>query len=349
MALIKCPECQREVSDKAQNCPHCGYPMREEKTAEQKENPKPEKPKKKLDKMYIAIIIALVFVVGIPITLSLCFPSHYDEELTEYAQNEKESSIVGKYRLGREGDNDYILTLNEDGTANWYFPLSGSGYTFYGFWKDESGLNDDEKAIRVKIDTGGYKFRVNEENSLHRILIDDFLICDNYAYQNSDKRKARDPNYRVSYRKIEEEPTMTINPSKEGLHKPDSIEVIPSETQTRSQLAVNGEDYYYIEDNEGNSYIIILFHDKNKTLYLWDEFCNYIAKGKWNEMKQPHGDICIIIDLNTQLEEAKIKGSKNYTSIIQAYLGQDGYMYLDRPRGKGENRIKYEKRDYLPE
>lgn len=27
MALLKCPECQHDVSDKAAACPHCGYPM----------------------------------------------------------------------------------------------------------------------------------------------------------------------------------------------------------------------------------------------------------------------------------------------------------------------------------
>lgn len=29
MALIKCPECQSEVSDKANTCPKCGYPVKE--------------------------------------------------------------------------------------------------------------------------------------------------------------------------------------------------------------------------------------------------------------------------------------------------------------------------------
>lgn len=28
MALIKCPECEREISDKAVSCPHCGMPIR---------------------------------------------------------------------------------------------------------------------------------------------------------------------------------------------------------------------------------------------------------------------------------------------------------------------------------
>ena len=27
MALIKCPECKREVSNKAEACIHCGYPI----------------------------------------------------------------------------------------------------------------------------------------------------------------------------------------------------------------------------------------------------------------------------------------------------------------------------------
>lgn len=29
MALIKCPECEKEVSDKASSCPHCGNPISE--------------------------------------------------------------------------------------------------------------------------------------------------------------------------------------------------------------------------------------------------------------------------------------------------------------------------------
>ena len=27
MAVIKCPECGKEISDKAMTCPHCGYPL----------------------------------------------------------------------------------------------------------------------------------------------------------------------------------------------------------------------------------------------------------------------------------------------------------------------------------
>jgi hypothetical protein len=27
MTLISCPECQRKISDQAQSCPQCGYPL----------------------------------------------------------------------------------------------------------------------------------------------------------------------------------------------------------------------------------------------------------------------------------------------------------------------------------
>ena len=29
MALMKCPECELQVSDRALSCPHCGYPLQE--------------------------------------------------------------------------------------------------------------------------------------------------------------------------------------------------------------------------------------------------------------------------------------------------------------------------------
>lgn len=29
MALIKCPECNKEISDKAMDCPNCGFPIQE--------------------------------------------------------------------------------------------------------------------------------------------------------------------------------------------------------------------------------------------------------------------------------------------------------------------------------
>lgn len=41
--LIKCPECELQVSDKAINCPHCGYPM----VTQEKQKRRPRQPRRK--------------------------------------------------------------------------------------------------------------------------------------------------------------------------------------------------------------------------------------------------------------------------------------------------------------
>lgn len=38
MALIKCPECQKEISDKSSVCVHCGFPLKSQHTKERSEN-----------------------------------------------------------------------------------------------------------------------------------------------------------------------------------------------------------------------------------------------------------------------------------------------------------------------
>ena len=42
--LLKCPECELQVSDKAINCPHCGYPMKSEE--KQKRRPRQNRRKR---------------------------------------------------------------------------------------------------------------------------------------------------------------------------------------------------------------------------------------------------------------------------------------------------------------
>lgn len=49
MALIKCPECGKDVSTAADSCPHCGFPIKKEtsKPAEKVEKPVTDYPKPK--------------------------------------------------------------------------------------------------------------------------------------------------------------------------------------------------------------------------------------------------------------------------------------------------------------
>lgn len=40
MALISCPECNKQISDKAKFCPQCGFPLIEERVDDLISNPK---------------------------------------------------------------------------------------------------------------------------------------------------------------------------------------------------------------------------------------------------------------------------------------------------------------------
>ncbi len=47
MALIKCPECGKDVSTAADVCPHCGYPIKKESKVKPEEKPNENYPKPK--------------------------------------------------------------------------------------------------------------------------------------------------------------------------------------------------------------------------------------------------------------------------------------------------------------
>ncbi len=64
MALIDCPECGKQVSDAAAQCPNCAYPIAKPKpTKQQKSAEKPKKPSKKLGCFGTFFIIIIVLMV----------------------------------------------------------------------------------------------------------------------------------------------------------------------------------------------------------------------------------------------------------------------------------------------
>lgn len=79
MALIKCPECENDVSDKAESCPHCGYKI------EQKEEIKeiPEEIKEVAKEYEKKLYICYAVVAGLIILLFVCAGS-LDNEVVMY-------------------------------------------------------------------------------------------------------------------------------------------------------------------------------------------------------------------------------------------------------------------------
>ena len=65
MALIKCPECGKEISDEAKSCPNCGYRIRKSNVA-----------KHKKISTYLILIGLALFVISM-----VWYAGAYDSEL----------------------------------------------------------------------------------------------------------------------------------------------------------------------------------------------------------------------------------------------------------------------------
>lgn len=55
MAIIQCPECGKEVSDKAGNCPHCGFGVKQYMEDEEKKRKKQKELEYKIEKYQMEV------------------------------------------------------------------------------------------------------------------------------------------------------------------------------------------------------------------------------------------------------------------------------------------------------
>lgn len=67
MGLINCPECSNQVSEQAERCPHCGYPIAKSydqpKQPAQPELPNNQQKPNNFARIAVAVVIALAFVI----------------------------------------------------------------------------------------------------------------------------------------------------------------------------------------------------------------------------------------------------------------------------------------------
>lgn len=150
MSLIKCPECDKQISDRSYSCPHCGYPLRENastaQTGSMGETAAPEEPAirqdvnaaieplpaknssvteeqsvtKRTNKRTLIALSGIVVLAGI--LLSVFF--------LKKPSPKPEDPIVGSWILigYQEGDNDTdSLVPAEEGQCSVVFNSSGSG------------------------------------------------------------------------------------------------------------------------------------------------------------------------------------------------------------------------------
>lgn len=90
MALINCPECGKEISDKVKACPHCGYPFDEksENIPQQVEVTSVKLTNKKVNKK-VLISAMLVIVIGVicTIVVQMSNAAKMKEERSTYIDN----------------------------------------------------------------------------------------------------------------------------------------------------------------------------------------------------------------------------------------------------------------------
>ena len=167
MALIKCSDCQNDVSDKAAICPKCGN-----KLGGSVNNT--GNSKKKLDTKYIVLIVVgcvLLFIVFLIVIFCLLFSSYRTSGTFEYYE----------YESGRYGyEISYTLDLYRDGTCTHrlysYFPFLDNEYdnTYYCEYK----INKSDETITITYDdgssddTGTVNFMGDE---IYSIVFDDDL------------------------------------------------------------------------------------------------------------------------------------------------------------------------------
>ena len=99
MSLIHCPECGREISDKANNCPNCGYPIASIPDIHQLSSEYEQKRKEKSEENIIKILIASGVVIFLVIMIGL---SYYHSGDSKRAQKRQKDSVEELDKTAKE-------------------------------------------------------------------------------------------------------------------------------------------------------------------------------------------------------------------------------------------------------
>lgn len=176
MALIKCKECGKEISDSVKSCPHCGYVYKEEK------------------KMTTGKVIKIVIIMAI-VGIALFFGGTYlfFDWLPNVKIDNEIKSFYGTYELiesdvrnlnGTEYENLEIkkeITIDESNSIKDGDLINTIGYgnfeSGFGFSKDDKlgifvvvsldQISNTDKGKHIKLDfdkDGDYLYLVNRAN-----------------------------------------------------------------------------------------------------------------------------------------------------------------------------------------
>ena len=155
MALIKCPECGKEISDKAKACPECGYELKQNVEATKQES---FFKKNKIAVLVIGIVIIIAIVAGVCIK-SIPLKSPF-EKISVKMTREQGKKALGKPDSSKKPTADvqyYIDTYNnvkflgmKGNLEAWYYKNEKKALS-HAIWKYDLDLdksfNDYQKQI----------------------------------------------------------------------------------------------------------------------------------------------------------------------------------------------------------
>ncbi|MEE0968052.1 MAG: zinc ribbon domain-containing protein [Clostridia bacterium] len=153
MSLINCPECNKEISDKAYSCPNCGYPIatsqkqeflkeiesiKREAAAEVLCNEQTEKPKKHRKHIFVRIVLSFVVIISL---LGIAFVSFYFlDPLDLFGNIDYEQIAIDciKYDLRKSVEDRTSLNLTENPRILLYRSLNAKEQSYVSYFDEKN-------------------------------------------------------------------------------------------------------------------------------------------------------------------------------------------------------------------
>lgn len=127
MALIKCPNCNNDVSDTANTCPNCDYDIKSYVSSKQQE--KQDKTKRII--AIVAVIVMLASVVAVILIINR------NAKIKEYIEDAGRVSEAYEYIMANPDPSDINIKLKKDAEES-IFELTIKGLCYdYDDFKDE--------------------------------------------------------------------------------------------------------------------------------------------------------------------------------------------------------------------
>lgn len=176
MALINCPECEKEISDKVKACPHCGYPLEENLDETQKVQITSVKLEKMSPKKKKTIVISTIIIITLIIASIVGIILH-NKRIAIQTRNEYIDNLTNASSLMMDNaaDAENLIILTAKVWNNCIFKKSD----------DETNKYTIKDSTYVKTIYDEYDFESDFNYALEKLFKDEEIIEKNNKLINS--------------------------------------------------------------------------------------------------------------------------------------------------------------------